>query len=236
MSSTLSYRQSPAPAAAEVSTATCTPRERITRSLLGYGVIAGPIYIAVSVAQGLVRDGFDFSRHEWSLLANGAWGWVQVVNLVVTGLMVLAAAVGYRRPLATGTGSRWAPRLLAVYGISLVAAGIFTADPMLGFPLGTPDGAPVAPSLHGILHIAAGGIGFLALIVATFVLGRRFAREGRRERAAFTVATGIFFLGGFVGIASGSPSVATNLIFTAAVVLMWTWLSLTSAHLYRDPS
>src|SRR5215211_2668756 len=56
MSSTLSYRQSPAPAAAEVSTATCTPRERITRSLLGYGVIAGPIYIAVSVAQGLVRD------------------------------------------------------------------------------------------------------------------------------------------------------------------------------------
>ncbi len=236
MSNTLSYRQSPDPTAAEVIIGECTRPERITRSLLGYGVIAGPIYIAVSVAQGLVRDGFDLSRHEWSLLANGPWGWVQMVNLVLTGLMVVAAAVGYRRRMIIGTGSRWAPRLLAVYGISLVAAGIFTADPMLGFPVGIPEGMPVAPSLHGILHIVAGGVGFLALIVAMFVLGRRFLNEGRGKRAAFTVATGIFFLAGFGGIASGSPTVATNLAFTAAVVLMWTWVTATSAHLYRDQS
>jgi hypothetical membrane protein len=236
MSSTPFYRPSPPRAADEVSPTACTPQERITRSLLGYGVIAGPVYVAVSVAQGLIRDGFDFSRHEWSLLANGPWGWLQVVNLIITGLMVVAAAVGFRRRMTTGTGSRWVPRLLAVYGISLVAAGTFTADPMLGFPVGTPEGAPVAPSLHGVLHFAAGGIGFLALIVATLVLGRRFVHEGRRRHAAFTVATAIFFLAGFAGIASGSPTVATNLMFTAAVVLMWTWLSAISAHLYRDPS
>jgi hypothetical membrane protein len=227
MSATVSLSPSPAAAAA------CSPQERITRSLLGYGVIAGPIYIAVSVAQGLARDGFDFTRHEWSLLANGPWGWIQMVNLVVTGLMVLAAAVGFHRRMTTGTGSRWAPRLLAVYGVSLVAAGIFTADPMLGFPVGTPEGGPVNPSLPGILHMAAGGVGFLALIVATFVLARRFFGEGRRKHAALTVATGIIFLAGFAGIASGSASAVLNLAFTAAVVLVWAWLSATSVHLYR---
>src|SRR5206468_3829604 len=58
----------------------CTPQGRITRSLLGYGVLAGPFYIGVSLAQALVRDGFDLTRHEWSLLANGPGGWIQVLN------------------------------------------------------------------------------------------------------------------------------------------------------------
>src|SRR5215213_236787 len=237
MSSTLRFRQSTGPALREEdATPACTPEERVTRSLLGYGVIAGPMYVGVSLLQGLLRDGFDFSRHEWSLLANGPWGWIQVANLVLTGLMVVAAAVGYRRRMTSGPGRRWAPRLLAVYGASLVAAGIFTADPMLGFPAGTPDGPPASISIHGILHIVAGGVGFLALIVATFVLARRFGHEGRRMYAAFSIATGAVFLAAFAGIASGSSTPATNLAFTAAVILMWVWVSATSLRLYRQQS
>jgi hypothetical protein len=49
---------------------------------------------------------------------------------------------------------------------------------MRGFPAGTPDGPLVAPTLHGTLHFVS-GIGFLALIIATFVLAERFRREGR---------------------------------------------------------
>ena len=86
----------------------CTPEQRVTRSLLAYGVVAGPFYLAVSLIQAAVRDGFDLSRHEWSLLANGPWGWIQSVNLIVTGLMVVAASVGYRRALRSGPGRRWA--------------------------------------------------------------------------------------------------------------------------------
>ncbi len=235
MNTTVSY--GPTAAVAEASSElSCTPRERVTRSLLGYGVIAGPFYVAVSVAQAAFREGFDVSRHEWSLLANGPWGWIQMANLILTGLMVVAAAAGYRRRMTSGVGRSWAPRLLAVYGLSLVAAGIFAADPMSGFPIGTPDGPPVAPSMSGILHITSGGIGFLALIATTFILARRFSREGRRGRAAATAATGVLFLAGFVGIASGAPTPATNLAFTAAVVLMWAWLSATSAYLYRQES
>jgi hypothetical protein len=214
----------------------CSPAGRITRSLLGYGVLAGPFYICVSLAQALTREGFDLSRHEWSLLANGPGGWVQVLNLVLTGLMVVAAATGFRRSLRDGRdgrAARWAPRLLAVYGVSLVAAGAFRADPMNGFPVGTPDGLPVHPTLAGTLHMAAGGVGFLALVAATWLLASLFKRGGRRRLAAATRATGVLFLVSFAGIASGGTSPVVNLAFTAAVVLTWAWLSLTSLQQYR---
>ena len=80
-------------------TVECTPADRVTKSLLGYGIVAGPCYVVVSLAQALTRHGFDLGRHEWSLLANGDNGWIQVANLIVTGLMVIAFAIGLRRAL-----------------------------------------------------------------------------------------------------------------------------------------
>lgn len=214
----------------------CTVSGRVTRSLLGYGVIAGPLYIVVSLAQAVTRDGFDPVRQEWSLLANGPGGWIQVANLIVTGLMVIAAASGFGRSFDSGVGRRWVPWLLAFYGVGLVAAGVFRADPMNGFPLGTPDGPPVHPSVHGALHIGAGGVGFSALVVATWLLATRFRAEGRRRYAAVTRAVGIAFLAAFAGIASGSRTPAVNLAFTAAVVLSWGWLSITCLRQYKTVS
>src|SRR5262249_36918198 len=109
---------------------TCAPAERVTRSLLGYGVIAGPVYVVVSVIQALTRDVFDRTRHPWSALANGGAGWIQTTNLIVSGLMGVAGAVGLHRALApagAGRPGRWAPRLLAGYGLGMVAGGVFRA-------------------------------------------------------------------------------------------------------------
>ena len=206
----------------------CTPTGRVTRSLLGYGVLAGPLYVTVSLAQALTRDGFDLTRHQWSLLSNGALGWIQVANFVVTGLMVIASAAGLRRAL----GTTWAPRLVATYGAGLVCAGILRADPALGFPPGTPAGTGTV-SWHGILHFVAGGIGFAGLIAACFVVARRFAAEGRAGWATYSRLTGVLFLAGFVGVATGAGSVATNLGFVGGVLIGWAWLTALSIHLYR---
>jgi hypothetical protein len=35
----------------------CDPRTRVTRSLLGYGVLAGPVYVTVSLTQAITRPG-----------------------------------------------------------------------------------------------------------------------------------------------------------------------------------
>jgi len=164
----------------------CDPATAVTRSLLGWGAVAGPFYVAVSLAQASTRDGFDLTRHPWSLLENGSLGWIQSANFVLTGAMVAAFAVG----LARAGAGRWAPRLLALYGAGLAAAGVFTADPMAGFPVGTPAGPAQAPSWHGTLHLAAGGIGFLAMIAACLVLGRRFAAGGLPGWALASRVTG----------------------------------------------
>ena len=214
-------------------TTVCSPADRVTKSLLGYGVIAGPIYVAVSLAQALTRDGFDLSRHAWSLLANGEYGWIQIVNLVVTGLMVVGFAVGLRRALRTGPASQWAPRLIGVYGVSLVAAGAFRADPAAGFPVGTPVDV-VAVSWHGLLHFAAGAIGFTCLAVACFRLAVRYRSERRPRFAAFSVVTGVAFLAGFAAMSATGGSQVGTLSFVVAVILVWTWMSCVAADRYRE--
>lgn len=212
--------------------ATCDPAGRVTKSLLAYGVLAGPFYLAVGFAQALTRPGFDLGRHSWSLLANGSLGSIQIANFVLTGLMVVAAAAGLRRAMATGPGATWAPRLVAVYGVVLVIAGVLRADPALGFPAGTPDGIGTV-TWHGIGHLAAGGVGFLCVIVASFVMARRFARAGRRGWAVYSRISGILFLAAFMGIASGNSAPALTLGFVAGVVVIFGWLAAVSADAYR---
>jgi hypothetical protein len=215
--------------------ARCDTRTAVTRSLLGYGVLVGPLYIAVSLAQALLRPGFDLGRHQWSLLENGDLGWIQVANFVLCGAMLVAYAVGLRRALHPGAAGRWAPRLTAVFGVSLMAAGIFTADPALGFPLGTPDG-PGPISWHGLLHFASAGVGFAAVAVSCFVLARRHARQGRHGLVRYSRATGLVFLAGFLCVASGAGSTVANLLFVAAVVALWTWVGVVALDLYRSVS
>jgi hypothetical protein len=211
-------------------TTICTPTDRVTRSLLGYGIVAGPAFVLVGLAQAVTRDGFDLTRHSWSLLANGALGWIQIANFLAAGLMTMAAAVGLRRSLPIGTARKWAPPLIFTYGLSLVGAGVFRADPAQGFPVGAPETPTV--SWHGMLHLLIGGIGFLCLIAACFVLAAYFARGGRRALARFSRITGVVFLAGFAGIASGSHG-PTTVAFVIAVVTVWAWLTTVSLHFYR---
>ncbi len=205
-----------------------------TRVLLTCGVIAGPLYLVMSLIQALTREGFDLTRHSWSLLSNGDLGWIHITNLVVSGLLVVAGAVGMRRTMHPGRGGTWAPLLVGVYGVGLIAAGVFVADPMAGFPAGTPAGPQVAISWHGLLHLIAAGVGFLALIAACFVFARRFAALGQWGWAAYSVATGVVFFAAFFGIASGSSNPVIVLSFVVAVVLAWAWLSTMAARLMPE--
>lgn len=195
-----------------------------TRALLLAGAIAGPLYIAVGLIEAFARPGFDIRRHDLSLLANGDLGWIHVTLLIVSGLLVIAGAVGMSRALASGPGRTWGPLLLGVYGIGLIGAGFFSADPALGFPPGTPADAH-SISGHGLMHFVFGGVGFLSLIAGCFVFARRFAGGGERGWVAYSVFTGVVFFLSFVGIAAGSGNGWTILGFWIGVVLAWSWIT-----------
>ena len=66
------------------------PSSSPSRMLLVCGAAAGPLYIAVGLAQMLTREGFDMRRHALSLLSNGELGWIQIANFLVSGALVVA--------------------------------------------------------------------------------------------------------------------------------------------------
>jgi hypothetical protein len=217
-------------AIAPVTARTCSPEGRVTRSLLGYGPLAGAVFVGSVFIQGLTRRGFSIPHDDASLLANGPLGWIQVVTFVVAGAMTIAAAVGVRRALP----SRWAPRLIGLYGAGLMAAGVFRADPAGGFGPGAPAGKVAHVSWHGDGHLIAASIGFIAVIAACFVAARYLSQAGHRGLAIYSQITGVVFLAAFAGVTTGSSSPGIVLPFYAAVTAVFTWLAVVCVHLYRS--
>lgn len=200
------------------------------RSLLRAGVLVGPFYLGLGLAQALLRPGFDLGRHALSMLANGPGGWVQTANFVVSGLLVIAAAMGLREALRPQ--SRAAGWILGFFGVSMLVAAVFRADPMDGFPPGTPKGIPTTLSTSGMLHFMAGGLGFLALAVSCFVVGVAMLRRKERGWGWFSVFAGASIIGGFMGPAIVPASGPVAGIWYA-VVLGFAWLALLCLHLFR---
>ncbi len=211
------------------------PATRVMKSLLGYGVVAGPFYIAISLIQAFTSTGFDLRRHPASLLSDGRLGWIQVVNFLLTEAMVIAGAIGMQRALPPGRRSRWIAGLVALFGVGMIGASIFKADPSYGFPPGTAAGKALTTTLHGNLHLVFGSLGFLGLIVATFVMASYFADLGDHWRARLSVASGVvFLLADLSGVVlANNHEIAYNLTLTAGIIVGFAWLTTVSVYLYR---
>jgi hypothetical protein len=212
---------SPAPAK------TCSPAGRITKSLLGYGVLAGVVFEGSILIQGLTRRGFRIAHDDASLLSNGPLGWIQITTFLLAGAMTVAAAIGIRRALPR---SSWGPRLIGLYGLALAAAGPLRADPADGFGPGAPAGKATHISWHAMGHLMSASVGFIALIIACFILARYF----NRGMASYSRITGIVFALSFAGVTTGSSSPAIVLPFYIGVLAAFTWLAVISVNLYRQ--
>ncbi len=203
---------------------------RTTRALLACGVAAGPLFVLLILGQAVTREGFDPRRHPLSMLSLGEQGWLQTTNFLVSGLLVVASALGARRVLTPGSAGRTGgPVLLGIYGAALIWAGVFRTDPADGFPPGTPGG-PGGVSWHGLLHnLAPVGMG-VALSVACLVFARRFVRDGRRGWAAYSVAAAVaYYVLGFAAF----PAQDFRLMLLGGAII-WTWAAALSLRLLTD--
>lgn len=203
------------------------PDTPAARPLLRYGMLAGPFYLSIGLLQVYFRDGFDLMRHPLSLLANGPMGWVQTANFLLTGLMVLAAAVGFRRAL--GQKSRAVSWFLGAFGASMIVAAVFPADPVDGFPIGTPEGYPTSISTTGLIHFIAGTLGFVSLAVSCFFAASTMSRRNAPSFALLSLVSGLAVLLGFFG---GPLLSLGTLGIWLSVVVGWGWLAAVSYHLY----
>ncbi|MYT69758.1 MULTISPECIES: DUF998 domain-containing protein [unclassified Streptomyces] len=201
------------------------PARTVPRLLPAAGITAGPLFIAAGMAQGLTRDGFDFTRNALSQLSLGSLGWIQVTAFLLTGLLVIGGSIAIRQTLRNAPGGTWAPRLLGAFGASFLIAGVFRADPGAGFPAGAPEDRLTSLSAHGTIHMLAGAVGYLALCAAFLVLARHFTTGGQR---GWALACRLVPVGVLAGFAASATSVVA---FTAGAGLGLLALSAVTARL-----
>ncbi|HET9777994.1 MAG TPA: DUF998 domain-containing protein [Propionibacteriaceae bacterium] len=188
-----------------------------TRILLIAGAAAGPLFALLATGQVLLRDGFDLRRHPLSLLSTGGLGFVQIGNFMLAGLGVLCLAIAVRRTITDGVGRRLLAPLIAVFGLGLIASGVFVMDPENGFPIGTPEGLAQAMSWHGVAHVVAATVAFTGLAAACIVLTVRMVRRRAGWAAVLNAGAALVLL------APVNPAWATiQLAATALVAFAWT--------------
>jgi hypothetical membrane protein len=200
------------------------PHNDRVRWLFRCGVIAGPLFVVAFLVHGALKPDYDPARHPVSSLALGLYGWVQTVNFIVVGLLIVAFAIG----LATRPGVRrkLGAILVGIWGIGLVGAGVFVTDPVSGYPPGTPpmlEEYSTAGALHDLFSVP----GFVALSAACLVLAWG---EGWRW-AVYSVLSGI---GMFVAFAVSGVGFSQNAAVVdvagvwqrVSVIIGFTWLTL----------
>src|SRR5207248_11304020 len=108
------------------------------KKLLYAGIVGPPLFIVVFLFEGFTRPGYSQWRHYVSQLATGDGGWMQVINFLVCGSLVITFAIALRSAIKGSRGSIGAPVLIGLFGMALLVAGTFATDPALGYPVGAP--------------------------------------------------------------------------------------------------
>ncbi len=203
----------------------------LTRILLLCGAIAGPLFIFTVLIQDYTRPGFDPRLQALSLLSLGQWGWVQIVNFVLAGVLNLLYAGGLWRRLHPGRAGTWGPLLIGAYGFGLILVGVFRTDPANGFPQGAI--APTGPSWHGVIHALGGLFVFVMLSAALAVFVRLFLAWKERWWAFYCLASAVLLLLIFFTGFSNAAFMARTL--RLATLIGWMAASLVAIKLLSTP-
>ena len=133
------------------------------------GLLAPVLFVTVFTVAGLLRQGYDPLSTYVSELALGSGGWIQMLNFVILGILMLVFSRGVAAEFRTGKASKGGPVLLLIIALLFIVSGIFVMD-----PTGTP---PNQATVHGIIHGLAGGIIFTLMPITCFVFLRRFRAD-----------------------------------------------------------
>jgi hypothetical protein len=174
-------------------------------AFLWAGVVAPVLFTGIYLLEGARRPGYDPIRHQVSLLSLGDGGWIQISSFLVSGALLVVFAIALRARLREGVGALAGPVALAGTGSGLVLAGIFSTQPMFGYPPGTPPGMATEVAPVSLLHVLGAFLLIFGIIAAALVLARRFRRDGATSWAAASLVVAVIVFVAF-GASGGGPS------------------------------
>jgi hypothetical protein len=137
------------------------------RQLAAWAGMIGPaLFVAIFTLEGWLRPGYNPLSMFVSELSLGPRGWVQIVNFIMFGALLLIFARGVAGEFRQGKASKAGPILLTIVGFSLLVSGPLVMD-----PASTPRDLM---SWHSKLHWLFGALVFTLAPASCFVFLRRF--------------------------------------------------------------
>jgi len=208
-----------------------------TKILLICGAVACPLFITTVLIEGATRGGYSALRFPLSSLSIGNLGWIQVANFVITGILLFAFSIGLRRVYNPSAEKFRGPLLIGLVGIGLIGAGIFSTDPIFGYPANQPL-ALTQFTLHGHLHDAFSMLVFICLPWACFVFRQRLVATGENRWAQYSAFTGFAMIATFILTSMGFKQLSgfvdiAGVLQRLCITIGWTWMTLLSLHLLR---
>ena len=201
---------------------------------LSIALAAGVLSLLITTLQGAMREGFDPWHQAISALSLGPGGWLQMLNLIAFGLVVLTTVSPWRRILAGARGGTAYPVLTALVGLSFIGVGLIRQDPAPGYD---PEGLMLeAPTPLGLTHLAIAGVAALCSIAALLVIAARFAGDSTWPRWTLYSAVTAFIVVGCVAVYavwSVKPTGFAGAFERAAMLAPMCWMFAFLRRLHR---
>lgn len=144
------------------------------------GIIGPILFWLALIVLGQTQSAYSALQSDISLLSLGANGWIQTVNFVVFGLLVMIFQTGLQRAVAPRRAWGALNILALAFGLGLLAIAVFPTD-----RVGT-------WTIHGIIHL--GIVVALALVLPVICLmtaARLKPHASWRGYAEFSVLIGV---------------------------------------------
>jgi hypothetical membrane protein len=169
-----------------VTVAASERRSLVTHLCLWAGIVGPVFFVVVFTIDGWLTPGYDAMKDVVSFLELGPTGWIQRLNFITTGLLLVLFALGFFQWMHPRSGSSW--RVVTTLFIALSGVGLVMAGPFLPDAPGTTQ-----ITAQGNLHTIAFTVVFLPLGLACLFAGGKFiCTAGWRIHGWYSLFAGLF--------------------------------------------
>jgi hypothetical protein len=187
--------------------------------------MAGPLFTAGWIIEGINRVGYNPVRQTISALSRGPSGWTQVANFICTGLLTLAFSLGIRHILKSRESPILGSNLIGIVSIGLITGGIFKGDKLIHL------------SYQSVLHLFSAALVFFGMPISCFIFATCFFKWSEFGWMIYAKVTGYFFAIGdlifalAVFIKTAGVENYVGLFQRVTITIGWIWMTLLAIHL-----